>query len=221
MTFADAEAEARLRLAEALILLNHLRQIAPAAPAPLDDLQKAQRGLWLVALYAALERGVNAIVEATLHEVSSHQTRSVDFKPAMHSIIHFPSVQSVKDCAPKTILDKSVILFQNSFSPDPVAIANNPLANYLQNVDGGTIEWVCNLFGAAPYQIASAPRNRLSILRERRNAVAHGRETASQVGERYDLIEMARLYEAVDSELISFRLHMETYSVGKGYVRVA
>ncbi len=221
MNFSDAEAEARIRLTEARLILNNIRLTAPVPPVPVDDLQKAQRGLWLVCLYAALERGTNAIVEAALQEVSSHATPSASFVPAMHSIIHFPRIQAVKDCGYDSVFDNCIELFGASFGVDPIALRDNPLAKYLQNADGGTIEWICKLFGCIDYTVTGAPRARLSTLRERRNAVAHGRETAVQVGERYDLDELERLYEVVDSELMRFRLHLQSYSVSKAYVRVA
>lgn len=221
MTFGDAEAEARLRLTEALALLNHLRTLTPPPPAQADDLLKTQRGLWLVSLYAALERGVNAIVEASLHEVSSHNTPSIRVVPAMHSLAHFPRIQSVKNCGNDSVLDNSISLFVASHGDEPIALRDNTLEKYLQNVDGSTIEWICRLFGTPVYTVIGTARGRLGNLRERRNAVAHGRETASKVGERYDIPELGRMYEIVDEELTRFRLHMEAYSTSKGYVRAA
>jgi hypothetical protein len=219
VSFAEAEAESRERLTESLSMLNHLRNIAPSDRTPLDDLQKAQRGLWLVSLYAALERGTNAVVEAALTEVSSHGTRNIDCIPAIHSIIQFPNIQSLKDCGYNRVFDSSVRLFDSSFGHSPVNILDNPLAEYLQNIDGNTLIWICGIFGTSAYVMEGSNRGRLTNLRERRNAVAHGREAASKVGERYNLEEMARLYEAVDAELTRFRLHMADYCEGKHYVR--
>lgn len=221
MSFADAEAEARERLTESLALLNHLRLIAPPDFTPLDELQKAQRGLWLVSLYAALEKGVNATVDAALSELSSHGPPSLSCTPPIHSIIHFSKLQSIKDCGYNKIFDSSISLFNASFGKDSVSITDNPLSEHLQNVDGSTIIWVCTLFGTAPYSIDAPSRGRLGTLRERRNAVAHGREAASKVGERYSLQEMGLLYQIVDQELARFRLHLEDYLVQRSYMRGA
>jgi len=221
MNFANAEEEIRERLTEAAALLNHLRAIAPSAMTPLDDLQKAQRGLWLVSVYAAFERGANAIVEAALEEISRQGPKSIDSVAPLHAVFHFPRVQSVKDCAYSNVFESSIAMFQNSLSDAPMKVTDNPLAKYLQNVDGGTLEWVCSLFGALPYSVTGANRGRLNTLRERRNAVAHGRESASKVGEPYRLDEMQNVYDAADSELFRFKLHMEAYCNGKLYIRAA
>ena len=221
MSFADAEVEARERLTEALLMLNHIRASSPLELTPLDDLQKAQRGLWLVALYAALERGTNALVDAALAELTSHGTRSRDCAPPLHSIVHFSMVQSLKDCGYDTVFDASVKLFEASMSQSAISIRDNPLAKSLQNVNGRTLIWLAGLFGMPRYEIEQSNLGRLNTLRERRNAVAHGRESASKVGERYGLDEMAKLYDVVDAELTRFRLELQLYCVGKGYLRRA
>ncbi|WP_146111972.1 HEPN domain-containing protein [Brevundimonas vesicularis] len=221
MNFATAEEEMRERLTEAAALLNHLRAIAPPILTPLDDIQKAQRGLWLVAVYAAFERGTNAVVEAALEHISNHGPKSIESVAPLHAIFHFSRIQSVKDCGYDRVFDSSVALFQGSLSDVPMKVTDNPLAKYLQNVDGGTLEWASSLFGAVPYSVTGANRGRLATLRERRNAVAHGRESASQVGEPYSLDEMQRVYDAADSELLRFKLHMEAYCNSRLYIRAA
>ncbi len=221
MNFATAEEEMRERLTEAAAMLNHLRATAPPAMTPLDEIQKAQRGLWLVVIYAAFERGTNAIVEAALEEISNHGPSSIQAVAPLHAIFHFPRIQSVKDCGYSSVFESSISLFEGSLSNLPMKVTDNPLAKYLQNVDGKTLEWACSLFGAVPYSVTGANRGRLATLRERRNAVAHGREPASQVGEPYTLDELQKVYDAADAELLRFKLHMETYCNSRSYIRAA
>ena len=221
MNFPNAEEEMRERLTEAASLLSHLRATAPAAMTPLDDLQKAQRGLWLVSVYAAFERGANAVVEAALEDISNHGPKSIESVPPIHALFHFPRVQSVKDCGYANVFESSISMFQASLSDAPLRTKDNPLAKYLQNVDGSTLEWVCLLFGALPYSVTGANRGRLNTLRERRNAVAHGRESASKVGEPYSLNELQNVYDAADAELLRFKLHMEAYCNQRLYIRAA
>lgn len=221
MSFADAQAEARERLTESSTLLSYLRSTSPSGITPLDDIQKASRGLWLVSLYAALERSVNAIVEAGIQEVSSHGTQHVRCAPPIHSIVQFSQIQSVKDCKYEKVFDQAIRLFETGMGTSPVIITENPLSNYLQNVDASTIIWVCTIFGTPTYVFPVSAAGRIRNLRERRNAVAHGREAASQVGERFSLEELATLYTVVDTEVTRFRLHLEEYCTGRHYVRAA
>lgn len=221
MSFADAESESRERLAESTALLNHIRATSPVDFTPLDDLQKSMRGLWLVSLYGAFERAVNVTVEAAIAEISGHATKSIDCVPALHSILQYSYIAALRDCGNNRSIDKSIDLFEASFSTNPASLNDNPLAERLQNVDGSTLIWVTGIFGAPGFVMPESNKGRLSRLRERRNAVAHGREAASKVGERYTLEELARVYDAADAEITRFLFHLRDYCANRGYVRRA
>lgn len=219
MSFQGCEAEIRGRFAESLNFLNHLRLIAPPMLTPVDDLQKSMRALFLVSVYAAFERGVNAVVEAALDSVSEHDARSIDYIPSMQAIVHFAKVKSLHQGSSRKLIDASKALFEASMSLNPVQIIENPLADKLQNVDAGTLIWVAKLFGINELPCNTANVGRLGTLRERRNAVAHGRESASRVGERYTLDELANVYDAADSEIARFLLNMREQCSLQRYVR--
>lgn len=69
MSFEVARREMRARFAEAFSLLVHLREISPAPLTPSNDIIKSLRGLWLVSIYGAIERSVNAATEAAITTV--------------------------------------------------------------------------------------------------------------------------------------------------------
>jgi hypothetical protein len=221
MSFDNAEEETRQRFAETLTLYNHLRSVAPTNFVPLDDVQKALRGLWLVSLYAAVERSTNAIVEAALQEVSGHDAKSMDCVPALHTIFHYSKVQSIKDCGRNRVFDTARALFEASLADAPMKLSDNPLAESLQNVDASTLEWIIQLFGGDSIDIPGHSAKRLQTLRERRNAVAHGRESASEVGERYSLDELHTLYKIADSTITTFLYALRNHCVGRNYLRGA
>lgn len=221
MTFPAAQDEMRERFTETLALTNYIRLQSPEGTAPLDSVQKSMRGLWLVSLYAAFERSANAIVEAAIGEVASHGSRSIDCTPSIHSIIHFSKVQAVKDCGAQSIFDKSVTLFNAAFSGVPLTALDNPLAERMQNVDGNTLSWIAGLFGLEEFSMNVPDKGRLNTLRERRNAVAHGRESASEVGQRYSLEEMNNVYNAADRVSTEFLLAMREHCTERLYLRVA
>lgn len=221
MTFVGAQNEMRERFAESASLLGHVRQQSPEVLAPLDSVQKSLRGLWLVSLYAAFERSANAIVEAAIQEVGSHGSRSIDCVPPIHSIIHFSKIQAVKDCGSAKVFDRSVNLFDAAFSEDKLKSFENPLAERMQNVGGDTLEWLAGLFGVSGFLVAPPDRGRLNSLRERRNAVAHGRDSASEVGQRYTLDELTNLYNSADAASTAFFLAMREHCSQRLYLRAA
>jgi hypothetical protein len=76
MSFDDASSESRQRFSEVLLLLNHITAAGPQGIAPATEIDKAMRGLWLVSLYGAFERSINATVEQSIVEISSHGSPS-------------------------------------------------------------------------------------------------------------------------------------------------
>ena len=90
----------------------------------------------------------------------------------------------------------------------------------LQNVDMGTVMKVKSYFGTTTYKVEQENAGRLNNLRERRNAVAHGHESASQVGARYTYPELRKLYEVADLESTRFHLHMKEYCEARKYMRI-
>lgn len=219
MSFVSAEAESRDRFNEARLLLVNLREGAPPQLHPVSQTQKALRGLWLVSLYAAVERSVNSVVEAALSDISAQRVKSIDSVASLHSIFHFPRVQSLHGCGRNSIFDKSVSLFEASSGTAILETAENPLAESLQNVDGKTMQWVLRLFGATEMIVPQASLGRTSALRERRNAVAHGRESAAKVGERYTIAELENIYQAADETVASFVLSLKDHCAAKRYLR--
>lgn len=221
MSLEAAADEVRERFSKASMVINHLRAIAPGDLQPIDDLQRTLRGLCLVSIYAAFERSANAIVESALIELTSHETPATSYITSLHSIIHYAKVKSLRSCGFDHIIDRSTALFDAAFENSSAAFLENPLAEKMQNVDGGTLEWLASLFGVSDHACTPANRGRLGNLRERRNAVAHGREAASVVGGRFSINELGNIYDAADMEITRFLITIRDQCDGRLYIRQA
>lgn len=219
MSFENAHVEIRDRFSEANSLLIYLRENGPAPLQPTNNNIKALKGLWLVSIYSAVERSVNTIIEAAIEVISGHENRSIDCIPSLHSIFYFNGVRSINECGKNKIFDKSISLFKDVFSETVMKITDNPLAESLQNVDANTMSWVLGLFGAPNFSVAPASVGRVNALRERRNAVAHGRESASEVGERYTIEELGNIYQACDEVVTAFFLNISEHCTNQHYLQ--
>lgn len=217
--FDQAQIEIQARFSEANNMLNYIRSIEPKNFKPLNEIQKTLRGLWLVSLYGAVERSTNLLIEAALGEIASHKPRSIDCIPPLHSILHYSKIQSVKDCGRNRIFDASIELFNSSFDDSEIENITNPLSESLQNVGGNTIIWLNSIFSAPSLNIDQNAIQRLNSLRERRNAISHGRESASEAGQHYTLSEMANLYNVADTTITNFGLNLKEYCELRAYNR--
>lgn len=219
MSFEVARREMRARFAEAFSLLVHLREISPAPLTPSNDIIKSLRGLWLVSIYGAIERSVNAATEAAITTITNHQPKSIDCRPPLHTIFHFSRIQPLNGCSRRDMFTKSKELLEVSHGDSPLALNDNPLSENLQNVDVRTMSWVLSLFGAPEMKVNPASAGRINTLRERRNALAHGREGAAQVGETYELNELENIYKAADEVVTAFLETLDQHCTEKGYRR--
>jgi hypothetical protein len=219
MTFEVARRETAERFAEALSLLLHLKEISPAPLTPANDIIKSLRGLWLVSIYGAIERSVNAATEAAIRTISGHRPKSIDCRPPLHSIFHFSRIQPIHGCNRRDLFTKSKELLEVSHGDGFLELNDNPLSENLQNVDARTMDWVLNLFGAPDMKVTQASAGRINTLRERRNALAHGREGASQVGAAYELKELENIYKAAEEVVTAFLETLDQHCSQKKYRR--
>lgn len=217
MSFADAHLEVRGRFMEALQVINRLDPGVSQSLAPSTDPDKALRGLLLVAIYSAMERGVNAYVEEALAVVTSHASRVKNCIPEVQAIFHYPRIQSLRDCSDDNSLSKSIELFSMLTQDLKFSVASNPFSPRLQNVDGSTMEQCCKFLGVPNFKIEAMEKGRLNNLRERRNAVSHGRESSVQVGGRFSFAEIRTMHSIADTEVEKFGSALKTFFEQKGY----
>lgn len=217
----EVEAETRQRLVEVFQLWNFLDlQVAQEAISQSDHLQSL-RGLWLVSLYAVVEKTVNHCVEAVIRAIEIAGAESNKYKPAVHSVLQASVIQSLRDCKRDKSFLRSVELFEKMRSAELITTVSNPFGTHLQNVDGGTMLLLLRYFGADGYDLPLTTSTKLESLRERRNAVAHGRESPSEVGSRFTNADLKSLYELVSSELYRFIDFLRQYCLSQNFLVAA
>lgn len=217
--FDVLEADVRERFVDCQRMLIYLRGLpnGNVHPAPLEI--SNLRGLWLVNLYGVMEKSVNMISDEVIDCIVSDEVSSSFLKPSLHGVFHFSKILALKDCGHGTVMEKSMDLLRASHSIENVALASNPLPNKLQNVDAETIDLLCNLLSLDGHVIEAGRRGRLNNLKERRNAVAHGRETPHSVGRRFNDRGLHELFTLTNEEVFSFMERCRTYCQNKAYLK--
>ncbi|WP_152981642.1 MAE_28990/MAE_18760 family HEPN-like nuclease [Hymenobacter sp. AT01-02] len=186
MSFTNVRTKARGRFSEALTYLNYIASLEPNNTMDLTSIEvKIMRGLFQVHLYAALEKTVNELIENTLSYISSNNIKSLHYANTFRSISHINKLKALRDCKYENFLSKSAEVFSEMESESTLTISETIFSSNLQNVWTKTILEVINVFGIKNFTIDPITRTIIDELVERRNAVAHGRESASVVGERF------------------------------------
>jgi hypothetical protein len=183
MTFDIVRANSRERFSEVQINLNYIESIEPAGEATPEV--KVLRGLYYVHLYSALEKALNETIEQAILLIKSKNIKNLHFATPFNVISLNSKMQSFKQCGYKDYFDKSSEVFESINSEEVFDISNTIFSQNLQNVWFKTIQDTIRSFGAAPIQVE--PRVKLTIdeVVDKRNAVAHGRETPTVIGERH------------------------------------
>lgn len=183
MPFNIVRANSRERFSEVHINLSYIESIEPNTEAPPEI--KIMRGLYYVHLYSVLEKSLNETIEQTILLIKSKNIKNRHFSTLFNVISLNSKMQSFKQCGYKEYFDRASDIFEGVDSESIFDISNTIFSQNLQNIWYKTIQDTIRSFGAAP--ISVEPRVRLTIdeVVDKRNAVAHGRETPIVVGERH------------------------------------
>ncbi len=220
MPFSIVKKNSRERFSEVLLNLSYIESVEPKkVTAETPPYVKIQRGLYYVHLYSALEKTVNEVVEQAILIIKSRDVKNKHFEKAFNVISLNSKMQSFKSCGYKEYFNKSVDVFRSIDSDESFEINNTIFSQNLQNVWFETIQQTLDSFGAS--RLVVEPRVRFTVdeIVDKRNAVAHGRETPKVVGEKYRTNVLRT--KTTDIQLLAdmFTDAFETYISGLAYIQ--
>ena len=183
MPLSTVKNRSRERFNEVLSNLAFIESIEPIGESPIHV--KIQRGLYYVHLYSALEKVINETVEQALLVIGSLSIPNNKFQTKFNVVALNGKMTAFKNCGSREYFNKSIDIFEAVDSTEVPNINNAVLSGTLQNVWFSTIETTLDSFGIAPLVVEPRVRFTLNEVVDKRNAVAHGRETPVEVGERF------------------------------------
>ena len=186
MSFINVKNNARSRFTENQLYLNYITSLEPRDVTGSASIEvNIMKGLFYVHLYSSLEKTVNELIENTLMHISSKSIKNKHYNLPFNSISLVDKLKSFKACGYSNFFEKAYEIFNEVSSSNISPINETVFASNLQNVWTRTIEEISNSFGINGF--TASPRTKATIdeIVEKRNAVAHGRESARIVGERF------------------------------------
>jgi hypothetical protein len=172
------------------------------------DLASTAKGLMFVQVYAVYEFSVNSVVRAAIDSINAHNHKMKDISPSLMALFLDPELHSLRDISRNKVWDSRLKFFERVFSNDFAALPNTTRPP----TDGSHyrhthLQMICRVFGINRLPV---PRRRhftrIDEVVDNRNAIAHGEETADQVGRRYtrsDILHMTRQMKSVCVLLVS------------------
>lgn len=221
MPFRNIRSNINNRFGEVNTLLNYIKSIessiTPPAIPPIE--YKILKGLFYVHIYACVEFAVNKLVVDTLSLIKSKNIIYSHFENRFHTIGLHSSLNVVRDCNSKFFLDKSADIFIQIDSADIATFDETVVSKYIQNIWGKTFNQLTKTLGMSSFTISGRTSAIFDELVNNRNKVAHGRDSAENVGSSPNYIDLKLKYDEVYLTINSYIDHFELYYQSKDYIK--
>lgn len=173
------------RLSEARALLECVKQQEPDEGIPNlpTALSLTLRGLFYVSVYGAIEYAVTHGTQAFINNLCSLSVNTKHLEQSLYAIALDSQLTSARDSGEKKKWESRRAIFKSMETGGICAIPDTVFGTYLHNVHPKTIEEIFSCLGVQkPVTSAESEIGYLREITEKRNAVAHGRETAGDAG---------------------------------------
>jgi hypothetical protein len=201
--------------------LELIESLEPKIPAEQASIQvKLLRGLYYVHLYSALEKTTNECVEQALLLISGQRVENWHYQNKFNVVSLYARMQAFKAAGYRSFLSKSVDVFSTLDSPEVSKIDNTIFSSTLQNVWFKALDEVYKCFGIPEFSVESHLRLSVDEVVDKRNAVAHGRESAIYIGERHRSYILRTRTQDIQLIADKFVDGLESYVLGLEHIKL-
>lgn len=220
MMLSSVRNSSRSRFRDVIINLQQIEASEPTDPVvETPPYVKIMRGLYYVHLYAALEKTVHEVVELSIQIIKSHDIPQKHLMVTMGTIAQHNRLKSFKDCSYKIFYPRSAEIFNSIESDEKFNTEDTIFSTLLQNVWFKTIQEIFCSFGIQNLIVDQRVQATINEIVDKRNAVAHGRETPTSVGERHRSNVLRTRTDEVINFIDLFISHFEEFLENRKFVR--
>ena len=154
------------------------------------DLSQTAKGLVFVQIYAIYEYTAKNVTRIAITEIASHGHNYVDLRASLLAIFLDPQLRSLRDCGDAKTWEKRLELFDQALANNPVAaVAAMPHdGSYFKHTQANLILKTLGI--KRTLTVRRHHPYRIDEVVNHRNSVAHGEETARDIGRRYSRKEI-------------------------------
>lgn len=154
------------------------------------------RGLVFVPIYATYEFAVCGAVRLSIDQLNAHKHQLKRVRYSLLPLFLDGELTGLRSCGTGKVWGKRISIFREVFSAKTAQVPNDKMPHDGSNFEATQIEMILDIFG-----IRKTPpkwlnlKTRIDEVVERRNAVAHGRETPEDIGKRYTPDDVLEVFE--------------------------
>ncbi|MEC5210274.1 hypothetical protein RCH20_001345 [Psychrobacter sp. PL15] len=201
--YQSLELEITDRLNQSKELIRHISNLE------LDnqnfELIKIQKGYLFVSLYSSIEYTITSVVSRYLEILKQEQLKPMDYQRYLLCAVLDGKFNALVGSGKKKIWDKKKEFFDALFSSEPVDIDDSVFPTDGINISNKQIEDIWGIFHLGGQPVPEGINIWvLNEIKEHRNAIAHGREKASDIGGRYTFSTLNQ--RVIDIERLCFHI---------------
>lgn len=197
--FGDVLAESTQRIMQSTIMLNQIKHLEKDPESSSLDLIKIQKGMFFISIYASIEFTLTSCCSNFLAVLQAKEYIPIKYKNNLLCVLLDPEFKALTDSGKKTIWKKKEALVSRIFSVDKPIIDNTVFPTDGTNIGLTQLQDVWNfLHLPGPVIPEGESEWYLHDIKEHRNAIAHGRVKAAEVGQRYTFNELEKRHSFVN-----------------------
>lgn len=204
--FDSTEQEIRDRIRQSKEILSLIEKMEGGDSAKFEkdagevDIIKIQKGIFFVSLYSSVEYSLTASSACFLTLLNNNKRKPIEYHKYMLCTILNSEFNSVRECGKKNLWDKKASFIDTLFSDDVLNVDASVFPADGINISDKQIKDVWRFFNLpGDYLPDNSLRLILSEVKDHRNAVAHGREKAINIGSRYTLDSLKKKMRDIES----------------------
>lgn len=170
------------------------------------DPSQTAKGLVFVQVYAIHEYTVQNVVRLATDAIVAHSHAYVDLRPSLLAMFLDPELSSLRDCGSDRVWESRLKLFDRASSKDSIPSINSlPFdGTHFRHTH---LNLILRVFGVSrKLTLRRRHLYRIDEVVNNRNSIAHGGETAENVGRRYsrgDIVQIIIQMRSICLRLIS------------------
>jgi len=221
MPYRNLISDIVVRFNECNILLNEIKRKEELLIPPNTEFveHKVLKGLLYVSLYACIEFSFNELSIRTLSLIKSKNILYHHFENKFLTIALSSSIQGIRDCNSKKLLDKASEMFHLSESGDIANFNETFISQYLQNIWGKSFNQLTKTLGISSFEITTREIAIFDEIVNNRNMVAHGRELAQIIGSGPTYSDLKSKYDTIFDTINRYVTHFESFYSNKEFLK--